>query len=250
MAWYRSRRVRRRRRYGRVSSRFYRRRRLSYRRRRWSRAPRSSIVKLTYESQYPFITADSTGALLHNAFQFTPNDIPGFSDYFPVYTRFRIARAVLRVSTAPSLTTVDPTQLSQANYLTVPSLPFAQTAIATAAPGSPLSYVPSQSENALRQTRRQRVRYPSKITNQLRVPFRPYCMTSAYGPNTANATTVTWQRAHMASRWMPITWAKTSTASRLTFFGPYIARSTNQSDSATWQAGCTLELYVQFAGQI
>lgn len=248
MAWSR----RRFRRYGRYRRRF---RRFSFRRRRYRRFRRdktkSSVVKLTREATFGFqqTTAGSSQWL---PYAFTPTTIPGFNEYLSVYTHFRILKCVLRVATQSASTA--PNQSAVYNYLTVPSRPFATTqpAVPAAEPDDPIQYVPAQDEDALRQARFQRVRYPNLTTQMIKVPFKAYTLMASYGPSTEAGSV--WQRTMSASRWMPITWALPSAGveSHLTFFGPYVARSRSDgTDGATgWAPGTTLEVYFQFRGQI
>lgn len=238
MAWYGRRRFRRYRRYG---GRRYRRgvSRRRYSRRR-SRSTRSSTVKLTREFTFQFRTG--TGSISNNAFSFAPTDIPGFVDYFNVYTHFRIKKAVLRVAVTSSNTN---------NFLIVPSGPFAATMppVLDTDPQNPASYLSTITEEQLRQSRWQRVLYPDTTRTGIKVPFVPYTMISTHGPS-LNATTRLWQRHWSARKWMPLTWAygaTTTAAVPMQFFGPFVLESTTTDRS--WNPECTLIVYLQFKGQ-
>lgn len=238
MAWYGRRRFRRYRRYGR------RRYRRSFSRRRYSRrrsrSTRSSTVKLTHEFSYQF--RDGPQGIRNNALRFEPTTIPGFQDYFNVYTHFRIKKAVLRVS-------VDPTHTS--NFLVVPSSAFASTMppVLDTDPQNPASYLSTISEEQLRQSRWQRIVYPDTTRTGLTIPFMPYTMISTHGPSTLQ-TTQLWQRLWPARKWMPLTWAygaSVEAAKSLSFFGPFVVQSALTDGS--WTPACTLTLYLQFKGQ-
>ncbi|UPW40757.1 capsid protein [Sigmofec virus UA08Rod_19468] len=256
MVWYRRYgrpRHRRYRLYGRhrYGRRFGRRR---YSRRFTRRSTRSATVKLTYETSFTWAQADSTTfTVVHTPFNFNPVSIPGFSEYLTTYTQFRIKIARLRVSTISTTSAGLPSGagVQGFNYLAVPSKPFAQghPPIPQSSAQTPSAYLSTLLETDLRQSRFQRVLYPSAVTNQLKLSFVPYTFTSTFGPS-SNTTSLVWQRPWSAKKWMPVTWVNSATAG-LQFYGPYIARSSPSGDSsvASWQSGVTLELYLQFKGQ-
>lgn len=216
----------------------------------------SRLVKLTLDSTWTFgAAAVGANPQQWNAFRFVPTSIPGFSDYATTFSHFRIVKANLYISR-----TIGDDAGTLNNYLVVGSRPFATTARPTTGTGvSADSLVPPQLETALRQTRWQRVQYPSTTTQRVRVGFKPYTMLSAYGPAQVAGTNL-YQRVYEGRRWMPFTWASPppagALASGLLFWGPYMVvdRAAGDGelpgDAAGIRANCTLELYCQFKGQI
>lgn len=270
MAW--SRRYGRYRRYHRPGYRRRYSRRLIRRHRRYGRrhrTSRSSLVKLTQELSFDW-SAGTADAPTYRPFDFDVRNLPGFNDYATVYSQFRLLKAVLYVRTSssyvreevvsssaatPATTMVAP----QNDYLVVSSGPFASTSapLNPAQQINPANTVPPQTEGSLRQSRWQKVRYPSKVTSKLVVPFKPYTMVADYGPtvysNPSSPTPVVYQRKWGARRWMPFSWALTG-QSALKFFGPYVIENTPQMrspgiDAQTSSHYCTLVVYCQFKGQ-
>lgn len=184
--------------------------------------------------------------------------IPGFMDYEGVYSQFRILKCRLDIQRASGR---DGTIPAGDNYLVVPSRAFAQTnqAVQGVTTGTnPLSYVPAQTETALRQTRWQKVLYPSAITQKIHTSFKPYTMTAAYGPMLVSGgaqTNPVWQRIYEGYKWMPFTWAReveganNAPVARLVFYGPYLVQNNVAGQTTQNAFVCTLTLYVQFRGQ-
>lgn len=251
------------RRYGR--RRYYRRSRFGGRRfgrrfgrrrygRRRSRSTRSAPVKLTLEAN--FATSNSSG--IAQAFTFNPSIFPGFSQYSPVYSEFRILQAKIYIHRSASTNAVPP------SYLVVPSGPFAdvQPPLATSGESIQSTVLPApKTEAELRQARWQRLIYPSTTKTVTRVRFRPYTFLLSGGPvnvspsGTALDPAVTWMRRQDARRWMPLQWTLGDTAhgTSLTFYGPYIWL--NQPNGGTPSDGSTtisvtLECFFQFRGQV
>lgn len=225
------------------------------------RGTKSGVVKLTFESLW-VTAADGR----YNCFNFVPSQVPGFDDYRSVYTQFRFVKAKLDISRCVTSANGEGVIPPSDNYLVVGSRPFAETTLAVQTAGGagtplePADFVPPQLETDLRQTRWQRVLYPSAITQKIHLSFKPYTMTAAFGPTTTNGNTepasFVWQRTFEASRWMPFTWAgttagATTTPRNLWFFGPYMVQNTPTSQAGPRQGShqCTLTLYAQFRGQ-
>ncbi len=177
-------------------------------------------------------------------------------DYQTVYSQFRILKARLDISRARGNDAIPAAD----NYLIVPSRAFAQNnkAINIGGNGSGQSldkWVPYQPEDALRQTRWQKVLYPSAITQKVHTSFKPYTLTAGFGPQISSVAVQTvWQRIWEGYKWMPFTWANPegaaggSSGARLVFYGPYLVQNVvGQGGSTTFP--CTLTLYVQFRGQ-
>ncbi|UPW40755.1 capsid protein [Sigmofec virus UA08Rod_20100] len=232
-----TRRFRRRSTYGRRFKRFRR-----YRR----RSTASSVIKLTQDATWEL--NDTGPPTTWNAFSFSPVSMPGFSDYQATYTHFRILKAKLFVSR-----TIGDNDGSLYNYLVVPSRAFAATSMSTATVA--LSLVPPQREDALRQTKWQKIHYPNTTTQRVSAGFYPYTMIGTQGP-AAIGTTTRWFRIWEAKKWMPFKWAlNTGTGGSdqyqaIAFYGPYMVVDTNKgelTDIATVQ--CTLQIHVQFKGQ-
>ena len=256
-------RRRRRYRFRRSTRRFGRRYRRRFRRRyRRRRSTKSSVVKLSYDGTWTFRRGVSdTVPPDYVAFSFTPVQLPGFADYYATYSKFRILKAYLYIGR--SLANPQGTALSNAltnNYLVVGSRPFANTQFPFAV-GDTLTnelIVPPQKEDALRQTRWQKVLYPGTTRTAFRVGFHPYSMISTNGPS--GTTGYQYQRPWEARRWMPLTWAS-STTSPIAFFGPYLVADIQSAASVSTQpagelangttALCNIQLvcHVQFSGQ-
>lgn len=218
--------------------------------RSYGKSTKSGLVKLTYETTWQWVSV-SGGTAQYHAFKFNPANIPGFNDYQTVYSQFRVIKASLEVTKAAGTDSVGDAE----NALIVGSRPFTQN-------NSPIvfdkemleaeSYVPAQEEDALRQTRWQKVIYPSTITTKFHVGFKPYTMTAGFGPLlvTSGTNPAVFQRTWEGAKWMPFTWAPTGN-NKLYFIGPYIIINnvTNQGPNAPYTRPCTLTLYVQFKGQ-
>lgn len=210
---------------------------------RLSRTTRSSVIKLTANVGFQFVQGDSTSGFEGRAFRFSLNDIPGFTDYQSVYSEYRILRGEI----------VFPTQIGPTsslsnfnNYLVVSSQPFAQTAIPIP-DASDESWVPNQTEAALRQTRWQRIIYPESTTTGVRVGFYPYTMVATEGP-AGSTTVVQYQRIWSGRAWTPFTWSSDTTP--ITYFGPYVFPQSNITDSPdAFNVNVTLILYLLFKGQ-
>ncbi|UPW40751.1 capsid protein [Sigmofec virus UA08Rod_21233] len=223
----------------------YRRRFKRFRRYR-RRSTASSVIKLSQDATW---TLNSTGTPTHwNAFSFSPVSLPGFTDYQTTYTHFRILKAKLFVSR-----TIGDNDGSLYNYLVVGSRPFAATSSGTYPNNA--SLLPSQPEDALRQTKWQKIHYPNTTTQRVSAGFYPYTMIGTQGPAAVGSNT-NWFRIWEAKKWMPFKWALDTGASgldqyqALTFYGPYMVVDTNKGEltgEATVQ--CTLQIHVQFKGQ-
>lgn len=233
-------------------SRSVRSRRYRYRR-RYARksSTKTGVVKLTFESSWlcNYGGTDDTW----NAFSFVATALPGFSEYLPVFSRFRILKAYMDIA-RNSGTTSGTTTLNE-HYLVVPSRTFARTTAPAdvSGPHAPDQAVPPQKETALRQTRWQREIRPSDVKPYVRVGFKPYCMVGTYGP--CSSAQAAYYRVHEGSRWMPMSW--TNDPQRpISFFGPYIAISNNltntspEQPSTNYTINLTLTLYCQFCGQV
>lgn len=179
-------------------------------------------------------------------FSFNPAEIPGFSEYEAVYSKFRLLKATIDIGRTP---TEGNTNFLPINFLIVGSRPFAETTSPVDLSSNVQRYVPPQVEDALRQTRWQKVKYPNSITQRVRVGFKPYTMVTAYGPSTATAQV--YQRIYEARKWMPFTWANTQNK-KVVYFGPYVVtNNVLQAEGTGSQAAAvvTLTLYCQFSGQ-
>lgn len=159
------------------------------------------------------------------------------------------------------------------NYLIVGSRPFAQTQAALSDGTTPgvINLVPAQLENALRQTRWQKTKYPGTTKTALRIGFYPYTMITTGGPAMSEESVYNYQRPWEGRRWMPITWAgagqnDTTGGSQyqpnraLRFFGPYMVAELQATGTAEGTAGeftptisltsnVQLVVWVQFSGQ-
>nr|WCR62295.1 MAG: capsid protein [ssDNA virus sp.] len=242
---YRRRRFRSTRRYRRRPMRRFKRFRRSRRRRTIS-----SVVKLTQDASWQLnVTGSSTG-VLWNPFSFSPVSMPGFSDYQTTYSHFRILKAKLFVSR-----TINDNDGALYNYLVVGSRPFAATQGPFPSVGNtPASFVPAQREDALRQTKWQRIHYPSTTTQRVTAGFYPYTMVGTFGPAQIGNASV-YQRIWEAKRWMPFNWAwqnPSGTDRGTSFFGPYMVVDTATGElpaDASAVVQCTLQVHFQFKGQ-
>ena len=225
-----TRRFRRRSTYGR---RFKRVRR--YRR----RSTASSIIKLTQDATW---TLNATGSPMHwNAFSFSPVSLPGFSDYQTTYSHFRILKAKLFISR-----TIGDNDGALYNYLVVGSRPFAATSSGVYANNA--SLMPSQPEDALRQTKWQKIHYPNTTTQRVSAGFYPYTLVGTQGP-AAFGTNAQWFRIWEGKKWMPFKWALDTKAAgqaqyqAIAFYGPFMVVDTNQGEiSGTATVQCTLQV--------
>lgn len=244
-------------RYGRYYRRRFRtnrryRRRTTYRRRfkrvrRYRRrSTASSVIKLTQDAVWSLSASGPRG--YWNAFSFSPLSLPGFSDYQATYSHFRILKAKLFVSR-----TIGSSDGTLYNYLVVGSRPFAATNSGTEVTNN--SLMPPQKEDALRQTKWQRIHYPNTTTQRVTAGFYPYTLVGTQGPAAVGDNTE-WFRIWEAKKWMPFKWALTTgsgSAQGLTFYGPFMVVDTNKGElpdtpgNATVQ--CTLQVHVQFKGQ-
>jgi len=205
-------------------------------------------------------------------------------DYASVYSHFRIKKCIVTLSRDRG--SGDGAGLLD-NYLIVGSRPFAalvapqalsdqnrppstsiQPGIANSVPDFRNStLVPSQTEEALRQTRWQRVVTPNSTRPYIRLGFYPYTLIGTFGPSMsipANPPTVdanptvnaiAYQRVWESRKWMPFTWAGGSGAfAPITFFGPFMvteaATPTAEGEiNAAITVNVTLTAYLQFKGQ-
>lgn len=188
---------------------------------------------------------------VYNPLSFSPQQMPGFSDYQAVYSKFRIIMAKVEIATALSNGGIDAQPL---NYLIVGSRPFAETNVPVPNPElqTPLYYVPAKVENDLRQARWQKVRYPSAITRKVTAKFKPYTMIATYGPSSSSGQ-VAWQRPWEGTKWTPFTWASSDTSTVLLYYGPYCVVSTNTVGDETitpvTDVKVTLTCWFKFSGQ-
>lgn len=237
MAW--SRRYGRRRSYRRYRSRRWSSRsRPSRRYRRYGKrsGTRSSLVKLTWQTPVNMQTPTGVRPL-----SFSPTQLPGFMDYFNVYSQFRIVKGNLKVhlDTAPvqPVTGQDPpTQVltnQQWTFLKVASRPFiedqAQENARLLADGSFEGGISNQVFDVadlqepivqLRQSKWQKQYYPSDVRNVLSFNFRPYTLSWSgmplLGPtpsSTADRRVLTSQsylRAMRPGSWMPMSFTGVS----------------------------------------
>ncbi|AXL65924.1 putative capsid protein [Fly associated circular virus 7] len=247
----------------------YRRHRRSYatrtrrtRRRYYRRRSRtiSSVIKLTYDATWQFGGGPNTWSV----FSFNPLLLPGFKDYQSTFTHFRVLKAKLFVNrqiqalvaaTSPTPQIVDG---SKWNYLVVGSRPFASTTPPVANNALASAFVPDQSTDALRQTKWQRVHYPSTTTQRVSIGFYPYTMVGTFGPTITTGVgnqNVQYQRIWEGKKWMPFTWAldQTGVDRVMSFFGPYMVADAPPELQETQYMGlgtnCTLQVSVQFKGQ-
>lgn len=208
-------------------------------------------MKLTTEFAFVGGRSTTSGALW-SAYNFVPSSVPGFSDYFAVYSQFRILKARLDI-TYPMASNSSQAQPwpTPNSFLVVPSRTFASTSTPVASGGAPPgTFVPEQAEAALRQTRYQYQVYPSRVTNRLRVSFKPYTMVSTGGPTTAAVDTA-FQRIWEGRKWSPFSWINGSQNDRMTYFGPYLVTQGPRLDPIGYPVSYEgqLTLYCQFRGQ-
>lgn len=159
------------------------------------------------------------------------------------------------------------------NYIIVGSRPFAltQAALADGTSLGVASLVPAQEENALRQTRWQKPKYPGTTKTALRIGFYPYTMITTGGPAMSEDTPYEYQRPWEGRRWMPMTWAGVGQITpgggtnyqpnrALRFFGPYMVaelQATGTSEAAAGEftqnisltSNVQVVLWLQFSGQ-
>lgn len=209
-------------------------------RRRFSkrRGTTSSVVRLSQDATW---TLRQNGQDNWLAFSFSPLSLPGFSDYQTTYSHYRILKARLYISR----TLGEENDGSQNNYLVVGSRPFAAT-------GSTVGNLLPQPEEALRQTKWQRVHYPNTTTRRVSVGFYPYTMVGTFGPAAVGGGSQ-WYRIWEAKRWMPFTWANPGTnPTGVKYWGPYLVVDGpygNLPNSQQYTVQCTLQVSVQFKGQ-
>lgn len=191
----------------------------------------------------------AAGRTTYTPFAFTPNQLPGFTDYMSVYQKYRFVAAKLDIAT-PFAT--GGTATLPFNYLVVGSRPFAETnpPVAPTDPGTHGQYFTPQSEAELRQTRWQKVKYPSHITQKVTAKFKPYTMIAGFGPQTINNNPRLWQRTWEGSKWTPFTWSETG---GLSYFGPFCVISNNTvadvEQAPVTEAKVTLTVWMKFMGQ-
>nr|QTE03525.1 MAG: capsid protein [Otus scops CRESS-DNA-virus sp.] len=220
-------------------------RRRTYARRTGRSTTKSSVVKLSYETDWTTGTAGSGATqTTWNAFSFYPAQATGFAEYGSVYSHFRLIKAVLRVNKGGNF-----------HYLVVPSRTFA----ATVGPFSSNStqtvrdLVPPATETALRQTKFQKELYPTTIREYIRVGFKPYTVVGTTGPTLGSGAPIDYYRVWEGRRWMPMSWATPlggSSNQPAFFWGPYMAISqTSDADPPQFGVSLTVTLYCQFKGQ-
>lgn len=207
----------------------------------------SSVVKLTQDTSWRLSNAGTSEGILWNAFSFSPVSLPGFSDYQTTYSHFRILKAKLFISR-----TINDNDGSLYNYLVVGSRPFAATtgALETLT-NSAEAYVPPKLQSDLRQTKWQRIHYPSTTTQRVTAGFYPYTMVGTFGPAGIGNAGV-YQRIWEAKRWMPFNWAYNANQNEkgTAFWGPFMVVDTATGElPAASVVQCTLQVHVQFKGQ-
>ena len=184
--------------------------------------------------------------------------MPGFTDYRATYSHFRILKAKLYISRR-----VLGVEGVTNNYLIVGSRPFAAVTLPGGTGPDPYLYVPPQKEADLRQTKWQKICYPSTVRNVVTTSFHPYTITESYGPLVNGSGGNLWPRIHEGRRWMPFSWVtagrkygdQTVLASGISFYGPYMVIDTSDGElpkpGNNGQVGveCTLRITVQFKGQ-
>lgn len=196
---------------------------------------RSSLVKLSATIVQGFTT--ETDPIRYNCLRFGLSEINGFTQYSQTYSEYRIIRAEMIIPTA---------QTGAQAWLVASSQPVAETLppIALTQLGTASSWLPTQTEGDLRQMRYQRTIYPQSTTTGVRVGFKPYTLTAAYGPVSA---TNLFQRIWRGYLWTPFTWAL---GNPLQYFGPYVAPANTQTDEQVDAVlPVTVTLYCQFKGQ-
>ncbi|QNJ47551.1 capsid protein [Giardia-associated CRESS DNA virus 2] len=261
MAWsYRTRRT-----FTRSARRSFRRRSVArprYSRRRWGtrRAAKktvSSVVTLSQDAVWSLFNTMGESTLDTRQwypFAFTPANVPGFSEYKATYSHFRILKAKLYISR-----NVLKGEGTTNNYLIVGSRPFAAVTYTGSTAASPYVYVPPQREYDLRQSKWQKICYPSTVRNVITTSFHPYTMIESFGPLTTGPTGNLWSRIWEARRWMPFSWVlgpySGVDGNGITFYGPYMVIDTSTGElpqpGAKTDVGveCTLRISVQFKGQ-
>lgn len=266
MAYARRRRYRRS--YRRRFSRRRFRRRYTRRYRRRTRGTKSSTIKLTLDGQWQFANPGTTaqGSVPQfSAFRFSPMNVTGFSQYLDTYTHFRILKCYLHIGRNILQGSTQYTS-STNNYIFVGSRPFAaiQNPIVQGTTNiNSDNLVPPQPELALRQTKWQKLKYPSSTATKVTVGFFPYTLITTGGPAATSLSTATsYQRIWEAKRWMPIAWCGGMPVDTpgleqryIQFFGPYMIVDTNQvpndgeiANQAT-SSLVQLVMKVQFKGQ-
>ena len=265
MAWsYRTRRT-----FTRTARRSFRRRSVArprYNRRRWgtrrvAKKTVSAVVNLSQDSVWNLFNPQletTPDTRQWYPFAFTPGTVPGFTDYQTTYSHFRILKAKLYISRR-ALGVEGTTN----NYLIVGSRPFAAVTLPGSAATNPYLYVPPQREADLRQTKWQKICYPSTVRNVVTASFHPYTITESYGPIVNGSGGNLWPRIYEGRKWMPFSWVtagrqvgqQTIPASGISFYGPYMVIDTSggelpkPGDNAQVGVECTLRITVQFKGQ-
>lgn len=236
--------------------------RTSLRRRRDS--TKSAVVKLTLDSVWSYnVYSTASTSNVWRAFSFSPSTMPGFTDYAQTYSHFRILKARVYISRALDGFADGTT----CNYLVVGSRPFASTTrpIATGTTSQnalTTSFVPNQADTALRQTKWQKVLYPSTTSQRVKFGFHPYTMITTNGPvnQAVSGNSFSYQRIWEGRKWTPMTWVAPrsiigtgiDTSNSIQYFGPYIVvedPTVGGGITANLTSTCTLELQVQFRGQ-
>lgn len=179
----------------------------------------------------------------------TPSEIPGFLDYAPVYSQFRMKKCILQINR---------TQTTGLNYLVVPSRTFASLVYlseAVSAPSDPFTCVPPQQEHVLRQSRWQKEIFPNVTTGKVRVAWHPYTTIQGSGPNVGLSIQQKYQSIYNMNRWAPMGWVNNTSADHpLVTFGPYvvpnIAGTNADPPASTYPIPAVLTCYFQFRGQV
>lgn len=193
---------------------------------------------------------DTSGGTFYQAFQFAPAQLPGFTDYFGVYSQFRILKAkawIHRINT--------PVEASL-SYLVVSSQPFCDNTVPDSPAGTGVpsgTVVPVKTESELRQARWQRLKFPSSDRIACAFSFRPYTALVTGGPllGSASRSNLKWWRRWDAKKWMPLQWANVASSNvPLCFYGPYIVSNLPTGGDPTGSTlHLTLQVMVQFKGQ-
>lgn len=178
-----------------------------------------------------------------------PSDIPGFLDYAPVYSQFRIKKCILHINR---------TAQTNLNYLVVPSRTFASLVSLSETnnvPAEPYTCVPPQQEAVLRQSRWQREFFPNTTTGKVRIAWHPYTTVQGTGPNVGLSSQQKYQSIYNLNRWAPMGWVNNQIANHpIVTFGPYVVPNiagTNQDPPAsTYPIPAVLTVYCQFRGQV
>lgn len=226
---------------------------------------KSAVVKLTLDSVWSYnVYSTSSTSNVWRAFSFSPSSLPGFTDYAQTYSHFRILKARVYVSRNVTGLTTDGTTC---NYLVVGSRPFASTARpivtgTTSQNGLTTAFVPNQAETALRQTKWQKVLYPSTTSQRVKIGFHPYTMITTNGPvnQAVSGNNFSYQRIWEGRKWTPMTWVAPrsligtgiDTQNSIQYFGPYIVVQNAEIDNEIGEnitSNCTLEIQLQFRGQ-